>query len=256
MVYADGECYIWQFRRQPSRGDLHLPAAAGGTRGAGRHRRLGWHGQKPEMGQSGAPGPPGGWVSKPAACSCVLRPRIGVMKVMLEEGGSKEAAVAIPKLVGAGGLAALLQPPTNQLKPHGDVPTLPHGGLEDTCPTPHHPSLVFFFLFAFSASPPTEGKQHVHRTSITSGGRTSPRCRAAGTPLPRSPLPGFHSSATITAAARPGLPPGCRGVEPRRTWGLGAPINRAPGTERLFLSRLCAAVWVCNCPGDESISCG
>lgn len=60
------------------------------------------------------------------------------MKVMLEEGGSKEATVAIPKLMGAGGLTALLQPPTNWLKPQGDMPTLPHGGLEDMCPTPHH----------------------------------------------------------------------------------------------------------------------
>uniref|UniRef100_A0A8B9DVX4 Cadherin-23 n=1 Tax=Anser cygnoides TaxID=8845 RepID=A0A8B9DVX4_ANSCY len=46
------------------------------------------------------------------------------------------------------------------------------------------------------------------------------------------------------------------GITPHRTWGPGTPINRAPGTERLFLSRLCMALRVFNCQGDESISCG
>lgn len=135
---------------------MHLPAAAGGTRGAGRHQRLGWHGQKPETGWFGAPGPPGGWVSKPAACCCALRPRIGVMKVMLEEGGSKEATIAIPKLMGAPASHKSAQAPRGRAHP---APRWAGRHVPDSSP----PLTCFFFSSFLSLLPL---RQKVSSTSV------------------------------------------------------------------------------------------
>lgn len=182
---------------------MHLPAAAGGTRGAGRHRRLGWHGQKPETGWFGAPGPPGGWVSKPAACCCALRPRIGVMKVMLEEGGSKEATIAIPKLMGAPASHKSAQAPRGRAHP---APRWAGRHVPDSSP----PLTCFFFSSLLSLLPL---RQKVSSTSIAPasppGGQDQSQTSSCGDPLAALPTPWFPF---ITNNNRSGSPRASSGM--------------------------------------------